>query len=262
VKPCAAGKALGGYIEINSKWNNNGCKGSIKTILRFPLVPSLPPQLGGAWSTQLAHGFVAQEVNYELRTTGCKGMTANDEQNCSARAAHKAGKVNLGKVGPLGFIRDMSGGPASLKFDPLKPAIEVNSLGLGGAFAETALECDAVTGFSGSGKSFWEYGFMGLIIGPEGKDCTPATGESLDSRNTFVVCVPPTDCSYPANEAARTECTLNAARHANIPFSRTMYWTSRKAKDQYHQGIQSYEMHWDICCGCGETPPTFRSDNN
>lgn len=261
VKPCASNKPLGGYIEIHSKWNNNGCKGSNWTILRFPLVPNLPPQLGGTWSTQLALGFIAPEVNYELRTAGCKGMTANDEENCSARAAHKSGKVSLGKMGPHGFVRDMSGAGGFLSFNPLKPKFESNSLGLGGAFAETPLECVAVTGFTDSGKSFWEFGFMGLIIAPEGKDCTQATPESLDYRNTFVVCVPPTDCSYPANEAARTECTLNAARHAIIPFSRTVSWTSPKAKDRYHQGIESYEMHWDICCGCGETPPTFRSDN-
>ncbi|PZR72785.1 MAG: hypothetical protein DLM73_12285 [Chthoniobacterales bacterium] len=256
VKPCSADKSLGGKIEITSEWIENGCRGSIRAVLRFPLIPRTPQVIGKTaipWTAQLASTFTAPEVNYELSTSGCSGMTANNEETCHAPGGGKSGKAILGKMGPLGFSTDPHG-PGSLTFNPLRPEISALLALQANRDASTPLECVAVPGHSGSGKSRWQFGFMGLSIGPLGPSCTPATAEALDYKNPFVICIPPSDCSYPTDETSRLECIVHSDRHAIIPFSGESSWTSPRASDPYHQGIRSYTVHWEICCGCDEKP--------
>ena len=64
----------GGRIEVESEWNVNGCRGSKREVLRFPLVdhgPTVDP-----WWSRLWLGFEASEIDYEVSTGGCSYMMA------------------------------------------------------------------------------------------------------------------------------------------------------------------------------------------
>ncbi len=247
---CPADKPLGGRIEIETGVNENGCRGSVRTVLRFPLdgKTSLP------WADQLRAGiFSAPEVSYESSTGGCSGMTSNNEETCNAPSARSKGKLVLGKMGPQGLIEE----PNTLgyvTFYPVKPQISVH-LDLDSHYtASTPLEC---VGPSSSGKGIWQYGFQEpLSIEPKSSSCTP------DPEDRGLICIEQSRCSDPADESSRLECITHADRYAVIPFAGESRWTSPKASDPYYSGFVSSTVHWKICCGCAEdaAPPEPAAD--
>jgi hypothetical protein len=257
VKPCSPDKALGGRIEITSEWNEGGCRGSIKAVLRFPLVPRTPASIGNAavpWSALLVGGFSATEIDYELTTDGCSG--GRGIQTCNAPSGRKAGEIVIGKVGPLGFELDRNGKGGqigSVDFHPMKPELFVSAVG--DASASTPMKCfgTSAPGFSLSTAAPWLFDFRGMSIGPSRSSKSEIEiARALDVRNVFVVPSPPGDCSSPTGEAAKRECAINADRHAVLPFSGDYSWTSPEPPE--HSGLLSYKVHWDICCGCDEKP--------
>src|SRR5689334_17304092 len=119
VKPCSADKPLGGHIEIVSEWSEqNGCRGSFRTVLRFPLVSQYaktPPWPGQQfWLGR----FSAPEVSYEMTTGGCSGTgtVASGEATCNAPSGRKSGKASL----------DPKSEDHSLIFTPLGPEINAD----------------------------------------------------------------------------------------------------------------------------------------
>lgn len=247
VKPCSADKPLGGHIEITLELNQNGCRGSIRTVLRFPLVSQYaktPPWPGQQfWSGR----FSAPEVSYEMSTGGCSGTTVNGEETCNAPGGRKSGKAAL----------DSRSGDGYLYFRPMLPEIVAVLLSKAGNEhdASTPLEC---IGAHSSGKDIWQFGLNRLFtIRPAGADCSESAKTS-----TNIFCVQPTVCANPADEATKRDCIVHADRYAVIPFVGEATWTSPKASEPGYSGFLSSKIHWEICCGCGaqSAPPEPTAD--
>ena len=206
------------------------------------------------WSAMLwGAKFTAPEVNFESSTGGCSGVTVNGEETCNAPSGRKSGTLMLGKMGPRGFIS----APhvyGYLTFTPVKPVLSA-ALDLDPSYTgSTPLEC---IGSHSGAKGIWQFVLMPpWSIGPKGSSCTP------DAKHASPVCIPPSDCSYPADKASQLECIVHADRHAIIPFSGHSSWTSPKASDPYYSGLVSSKIRWEICCGCGEpsAPPEPAAD--
>jgi hypothetical protein len=244
---CPKDKPLGGRVEENSDWNENGCRGSRHGMIRFPLVLSDAPST--PWPIILHSGFSAPEVTYELSTGGCSGTTVNGEEKCTAPSGRKYGKVTLGSVGPRGFTSDPHVDDY-LHFYPEFPQIHAeNMLTSINGTASTSLEC---IGPHSGGSTTWNFEFDGFFVGPDGPDCV---------QGIFSACIAATDCAHPATEAAQRECIMHADRHVVIPFSGQSTWTSPSASDPYYSGILKGKLRWEICCGCG-TPPTPPEPSN
>jgi hypothetical protein len=243
-KPCPPDKPLGGRVEELSDWIKDGCRGSKRGLIRFPLVLHSPPMT--PWPMILLSGFDAPEVSYDISSSGCSGVTPNGEEKCSAPAGRKTGKVSLGSVGQIGFKSDQSAA-GYLRFHPLQPQVESDLIGETGFFY-TVLEC---VGPHRSGKDTWGTGFTFFSILPSNNI---ACSTLADSDVHFFACVPPAECSKPADEASQRECVTYADRHVVIPFLGQSVWKSPRASDPYYSGMLRAEIRWEICCGCGAPP--------
>jgi hypothetical protein len=251
VKACPVDKPLGGHIEVDSDWNQIGCRGSRRAIVRFPLTPGA---LDGPWHLQLMGAFMAPEVHYDLITAGCAGESDDHHMTCKAPNGRKTATVILGKRGPLGFIPapDADG---FIAFSAMKPEIAASTVLM---YEEdtctTPLECE---GRSESAKSAWSYAFEGLAI-LSGPNC-PAS--DIHDGKPIVLCVQPADCFNPKGAAAK-ECYTHPEQHAIIPFSGESTWKSPRSSDPRNQGMLSAKIRWEICCGCGgpSSPPDLSSD--
>jgi len=266
VKACPADKPLGGHIEIDSDWNNMGCRGSRRAVLRFPLIP-----LGvnsDAWHIQLWGGFTAPKVHYELTTGGCSGAYQADPRSfCNAPSGSDAADVVLGQGGgPGGFI-PVPDSDGFLHFYPVKPEIAASTLlyhetyGGGVQGTVTPLECPVPTSGGSGGSTSWSFDFGGLDIEPADPNCLAHLTDS-DYGKPFNVCVQPSECSKPSGASIQRDCMLHADRHAVIPFEGEEHWQSPKASDPRYSGVLSAKVHWEICCGCGDAPAPPQTSND
>lgn len=228
---------------MESEWNANGCRGSRREVLRFPLVDEGPT--ADPWWSRLWLGFRASEIDYEISTGGCSGTTSNGEETCKAPSGRKVGRVTMGSAGRRGFT-GTPGLLGYLHFHPVTPQISAENLpDEMSAGLATHGEC---VGPHSSGKIQWGFGAKGFAVNPAGPGCPPADMEG------FIACTPPTDCAFPADEPARVQCMTHADRHAVLSFSGDVHWQSPRAADRYYQGLTSTHMRWKICCGCGAPP--------
>lgn len=239
VKPCSADKPLGGHIEITSDAEWNGCRGSIRTVLRFGLVNQnaryaktapLPGQ-------QFQGNFIAPDVSYEMSTGGCSGTTNNGEETCNAPAGRKTGKASL----------DSRDGDGYLHFNPLGPEIDAVLLNKAGNEhdAHTPLEC---IGAHSGAKDIWQFGGGGLFsILPLVAGCSERA-----KAHRQIYCVQPTVCANPPDEATKRDCIVHADRYAVIPFVGEATNSWRNPETGYSDMLHS-RIHWEICCGCGPT---------
>jgi hypothetical protein len=225
VKPCPGDNPLGGRIEVeyvSNPYGKHDCQGTIRTVLRFPLVDNSRP--ASLWT-----GFSAPELNYDVSTEGCID-TPGDDCTCHADGGHKSGKVILGTIGPLGFRGNKEG---QLVFKPVKPEMYFTIMPdeIHEAF-KTPLTCVCVR--SGGMKASWLVGFAGGDIRPRGRGNTD---------QAFVAFVDPTGC----NDSV--DCMQHAERYAVIPFSGHSVWIDPRPMST--ADFPRVEMKWEICCGCG-----------
>ena len=231
VEPCPTGKPLGGVITLDMRWNEGGCQGSTRAVLRFPLVTNLGST--SPWPARIWTGFSATDVDYEISSSGCTGTI--DGRACRAPEGKKSGRVTLGTDSPSGFERASVG---YLHLEPISPKLVADLLPdeIRNAFT-TPIDCGGVS------RGDWRAGLAAIAILPQGeRRCANDSG--------FVFCVPPTDCAHPAADVAQ-DCIAQSDRHAVLPFSGAMSWKSSKAADPAYSGLLSNDVHWDVCCGCG-----------
>src|SRR5205085_11446983 len=82
VKPCPADKPLGGKVVVTEVLKDYWCRGTNRTVLRFPLDCGRFCE-GSSWNSQLAgHGFDSTEINYEISSDGCTGVTPQNTMHC------------------------------------------------------------------------------------------------------------------------------------------------------------------------------------
>ena len=231
VKPCPADKPLGGHIEVkyvSNPYGGHDCQGTIRTVLRFPLVDNSPST--SPWSSRLWTGFSAPELNYDVSSAGCVD-TPGDDLTCQAAGGRRTGKVTLGTIGRLGFSR---GNVGYVIFKPVKPeiAFEVLPDEIHTAFT-TPLTCEPFN--RGGMKASWLVGFAGGTIRPRYR-----RGES---DQAFVTFVDSTGCND-------SNCMQHSELYAVIPFTGHSVWTDPRP----NAGVLRVEMTWEICCGCGTGP--------
>ena len=225
VKPCPGDKPLGGRIEVeyvSNPYGKHDCQGTIRTVLRFPLVDYSRP--ASLWT-----GFSAPELNYEVSTEGCID-TPGDDCTCHADGGHKSGKVILGTIGPLGYKGNKEG---QLRFYPVKPEMDFTVMPdeIHKAL-ETPLTCICTQ--RGGMKGTWGVGFAGADIRPR---------RPGNSDQAFVTFVDPTGCHD------SVDCMQHAERYAVIPFSGHSVWIDPRPMST--ADFPRVEMKWEICCGCG-----------
>jgi hypothetical protein len=241
VKACPLDKPLGGRIEIvhvSNPFSGDDCQGTVRTVLRFPLVPTAPAM--SPWTSSLWAGFDATELAWEVTTGGCVDTPGNRE-TCQAPPSHKSGTVTLGTAGPMGFRRDTQARGA-LHFSPVKPELYFSVLPREIHDAVTAPMTCTDAGGRVKFRATWSGGLSGGDIRPRDPRCA--------APNPFVACVQPTACADAGNSVA---CIREADRYAVIPFAgHTVFTDPRRGAD-----VPRVEMTWKVCCGCGapSAPP-------
>jgi hypothetical protein len=233
VEPCPADKPLWGYIEViyvSNPYSGHDCRGTIRTVLRFPLVDN--DSSTSPWSRKLAVGFHASEISYDVSTAGCVD-TPGDDLTCQATGGRRTGSLLFGKNGWSGLRRNTGSDP---EFYPLKPEMYFDALPdeIQEAFSRP-LTCIGV--HSGGMKATWKVGFGGGQIRPRGPG---------ESDKAFVTFADSTGC-----QDRNSDCLQHPERYAVIPFSGHSVWTDPRPRADFPK----VEMTWDICCGCNATHP-------
>lgn len=235
VKACPLDKPLGGRIEVvhvSNPLSGDDCQGTVRTVLRFPLVATVPAM--SPWTSSLWTGFDATELAWEVSTGGCVD-TPDNRETCQAPPIHKSGTVTLGTAGPMGFRRDPQA-RGGLHFSPVKPELYFSVLPREIHDAVTAPLTCTDAGGRVKVRATWSGGLSGGDIRPRDARCT--------ALHPFVACVQPTACAEAGSSAA---CIREADRYAVIPFTgHTVFTDPRRGAD-----IPRVEMTWKVCCGCG-----------
>lgn len=245
MKPCPADNPLGGRVVFTNEYVQNGCRGTNRYVIRFPLVHFWLQPEGRPWPEQVYLGFNESRINYDVSTTGCSGETANGEEQCQAPGGRRSGTwVRAAKQLPY------------IRFEPDKPQLTAINLPaeITSGF-DTALVCVGPHARSGGGRGGWSGGTHGFAIEEEGN-----SGCANNEGNVF--CVPQAgECSRPSPDQNH-QCLLTGDRHALFPFRGDKTWRSPRADDRFYQGLVQTHIQWDVCCGCAAlpVPPDASSD--
>jgi len=231
-----------------AKYNRGreNCFETVRTVLRFPLVPFWHASKQSSWPGTVALGFNESKIDYEISSTGCSGVTPNGEQECSEPAGRRAGtwvRTPLDTALPI------------IHFNPLKPNLDAVSMPeeIANAFG-VPFDCK---GRSGSGHTTTRVGFGGFSVLDLSYFVCVNRDVSEETR-AKAFCVARTgDCANP-NSLPGGECVLHADRHATFPFSGQASWQSTNANME----LVSTDISWDVCCGCAEkaAPPEADKD--
>jgi hypothetical protein len=242
VKPCPADKPLGGKVVVTEEINDSGCRGTTRTVLRFPLGPTRFFTVLQPWTSQLWDGFLATEISYEISSGGCTGLNSIEHLlQCDAPGGRRVGRVAMGP-----------GAPHNIDFSPLKPQLSVS-----GSLPDeiwrrftTEGKCVGPTPGHGAGPwaQRWSIGLAGFSIYPS----TDSACKQGEENNTGFACVEATACSEP-DPAMKRACILEGDRYAVIPFVGQSAWTSPRPPSSTNFRVGN-KMQWEVCCGCAALP--------
>ena len=244
VKPCPADRVLGGAIEYDysiADRHYQRCSGSARMWFHlYPAPLAWPYRLGGPW--------LSDAITYRLKLHGCTDLPDQWGEVCTGppqdevRARAVIGTVGAGGVEP---IAGADWGPVS--FDPLVP--ELYFVTLPDAIRHdpslTPITC-VLPG--GGGSSSWGLQVIGRITAWGNAPCD-------SDSHAAAACVQPTLCTDATDPEQKRDCAAHPDRYAVIPFTGSQRAVTTESAGVGVPGtVQTWDLRWKVCCGCGEPP--------